>query len=86
MGKSVKKVLGVVLPIAMVAASVFLPPLAALAVSAGLAIASSVLIGPKIPKTANLSQTTDRLASTFDLTAPRKLVLGNTAMRTDIRW
>lgn len=91
MGKTVGKVLGVVAAVAAIAIPVVGPAIglsvmASMAIGTGLALASSVLMGPKIPKTANLSQTTDRLTSSFDLTAARKLVLGTTAMATDIRY
>jgi hypothetical protein len=84
-----KGVLGAVLLIAAVAIPVVGPLIgltaaATMAITAGLALASSVLLAPKIPK--GLTETRDRLHASFDLTAPRKIVFGRTAMATDIRY
>lgn len=87
MGKAVKAVVAIAaIAIPFIGPAIGISVMASMAISTGLALASSVLLGPKIPKTANLSQTTDRLTSTFDLTAPRKWVLGTTAMATDVRY
>lgn len=75
--------------VAPVALGLAVGSFAALAVTAalevGIALASSILIGPSVPK---LPQTNpvDRLYANLDTTTPRKFVFGYTAAATDVRY
>lgn len=94
-----KKVLGLGLLVAAIAIPFAAPAIAAAvgitgalgiaAVTAGLSLslslASSMLLGPSIPK-APATNPIDRLYANLDTTAARKLVFGDTAAATDIRY
>jgi hypothetical protein len=54
-------------------------------VGMGLMVASNFLMGPAKPKALRTSPS-DRLTATLDPTSPRKIVFGNTAMATDVRY
>lgn len=65
--------------------------LAAIAVTAavevGIALVSSAILGPSVPKSAALTNTaTSRLYATLVTTEPRKIWFGNTAGGTDVRY
>lgn len=57
-------------------------------IGVGLLVASSVLIGPAVPKMpGSLSDGgRSRLSASLDPVAPRKIVFGETAMATDVRY
>ncbi|MFA9200495.1 MAG: hypothetical protein ACEQR8_04795, partial [Cypionkella sp.] len=93
-----KKVLGIGLVIVGVALQVIpgigqaigLPMIAAGLSSAaviglGLVVAGNFLIGPSKPKGLKTSNS-DRLFASLDPTTPRKIVFGDTAMATDVRY
>lgn len=52
----------------------------------GLALTQSVLLGPSIPKGLTRTSPTDRLYAHLDTTTPRKIVFGQTAAATDVRY
>ena len=90
--KTVLKVASVVAAVALaipsggtslLAATLGVSAAAATGIAAGLALGSSLLFRPKAPKTSAASM--DRLQANIDPRAPRKFVLGRTAMATDIR-
>ncbi|MBX4388517.1 hypothetical protein K4H03_20710, partial [Mycobacterium tuberculosis] len=79
------KILRPILQIAAIAVN-FIPglgKLASLAITAGLSLASAAL-APKAPKVSPAQR--ERLYATIDPSAPRKIVFGQTAMATDIRY
>ena len=56
------------------------------AVEIGVALVSSAVLGPSIPKSASLAQTSaERLYATLITTEPRKAMFGITAQPTDLR-
>lgn len=81
-------VAGVLLAIPTLGASLGLSAVAAGILSAGLLIASSVLLGPSLPKMpgslANGGR--ERLNATLDVRAFRKILFGITAGATDVRY
>ena len=80
------KVLGVVLGIGLAVVGVLTGN--PLLVIQGLAVAGGSLLGPSKPKMPGSLQHggTDRLYSTLDPTTPRKILFGNTAGATDVRY
>lgn len=95
-----KTVLAVALVVAAVAVP-FLAPAAAAAIfgtatalgiaavtatlEIGLALTQSALLGPSVPKALGTNPI-ERLYASLDTTAPRKIVFGNTAAATDVRY
>lgn len=85
-----KKVLGIGLSlvafaIPIVGPAIGLSVLAATLITVGVAVASNFLLGPSKPKGLKTSPS-DRLFATLDPTTPRKIVFGDTAMATDVRY
>lgn len=79
------KIVSSVLKVAAIAVN-FIPgigQLASLAITAGLSLASAAL-APKAPKVSQAQR--ERLYATIDPSTPRKIVFGQTAMATDIRY
>ena len=69
-----------------ISAALGLSSLAVAGIEVGLAIVSSVLLGPSKPKNAIEAGSKNNLFATLDPTAPRKTVFGYTAMATDVRY
>lgn len=78
-------IVGIVLALPTVGASLGLSTLAIAGIEVGIALTQSLLLGPSIPKGLSTSPT-DRLYANLDTTTPRKMVLGDTAGATDIRY
>ena len=81
-------VAGIVLAIPTVGASLGLSALAIGALEVGIALTSSLLLGPSVPKTPGslADGGRDRLYATLVTTEPRKIWLGHTAGATDVRY
>ena len=90
MSKSILKIglliVGVVLAIPTAGASLGLSTLAIAAIEVGIALVSTLLLGPTMPK-GNLTQTAiSRLYATLVTTEPRKWMIGITAGPCEVRF
>lgn len=75
-------------PELMVGASALAIAAATAAAEVGIALASSALIGPAVPKGLGtaIANNQRRLFVSYDTTAPRKIVFGKTAGADEIRY
>jgi hypothetical protein len=90
MSKSILKIglaiVGIVLAIPTVGASLGLTAIALAAVEVGIALASTLLLGPSVPK-GDLTQTAlSRLYATLVTTEARRIMFGTTASDTAVRY
>ena len=86
MSKSILKIGLAIVGIVAAIPSLGLSLVAVAAIEIGVALVSTLLLGPSMPKGALTQTATSRLYATLVTTEPRKIMFGNTAGSCEVRF